>query len=48
MTKKHMIRISTALSIREIQIKMAMRYHFTLVRMAITKNVEVNVRGGVE
>ena len=48
MTKKHMIRISTALSIREIQIKMAMRYHSTLVRMAITKNVEVNVREGVE
>ena len=48
MTKKHMIRISTSLSIREMKIKITVRYHLTLVRMAITKNVQANVRGGVE
>ena len=48
MNKKHMIRISTLLSIREMQIKIIVRYHFTLVRMAITKNVQANVREGVE
>jgi hypothetical protein len=42
MAKKHMKKRSPSLAIKEMQIKTTLRFHLTLVRIAIIKNTTNN------
>ena len=48
MARRHMKRCSASLSIREMQVKTAMRYYFTPVRFAIINKSTNNVGEDVE
>jgi hypothetical protein len=43
MAKNHIKKCSTTLAIKEIQIKIMLRFHLTLVKMAIIKNTKSQV-----
>jgi hypothetical protein len=43
MAKKHIKKCSPSLAIKEMQIKTTLRFHLTLVRIAIIKNTTNNM-----
>ena len=48
MVNEYVTRCSTSLAVREMQIKITLRYHFTFIRIGIIKKIVTDIDKDVE